>query len=264
MLLYKIVRLAGDHGVSVFPPEDRELEPAEDLAGEPMQDLIDKLIIYGYSPVTARHIINAWAYHAKYDLNQLPRGVRVFCEMCMKQMAVPIRQPGPGFWEYVIQIAVAAALILALYLWVTLDVDENMIFPGHKWAYVMKYQERLWQGEIMWVSAGQEGIYERGADLGDVLVEHRRRDIHIDRWLDTMLFYGRLRLEGRRLIFYHEYRWIFFNVFFCGGLSNLGHGRYRLREGGNDPYKPRGLWLRPGGDWGTPEYEGCWQEFWWL
>lgn len=264
MILYKIIRLVGDHGTSVFPVEDQQLEPAEDLAGEPMQDLINIIIGYGYPPDTARHIINAWAHHAKYDLHQLPRGVRVFCEMCIQQLKVPIQQPGPGFWEYVIQIAVIAAVVLALYLWVTLDKDIGVTFGSHPWAYAMKYEERLWQGEVLFVSAGQEGVYEQGGELWSGSYEHRRDEAYIDRKLDRLLFYRRFVLSGRKLVFFHEYRWIYWDVYFCGVLTKISDRRYRLREPGYDPYKPRGRWLRPGGDMFTPEYEGAWQKWWWL
>ncbi len=263
-MLYKIVLMCADHGVSVFPPEDQELPEPVDLAGEPIRIMIRKLLLYGYTQSQAYHILSAWAYHAKYDLHQLPRGVRVYCEMCIKQLPVPIPPETVALWPFALVAAVAAAVYLGLYLWVTLDVEKGQRFRGHPWAYVMLYQERLWQGEILNVGYKQLGYYEQGGELGNVLVENKRNFMYIDRRLDMFMIYRRLVLEGRRLIFYHMYRFTWWAVFYCGVLTNIGDRLYKLREGGSDPYKPGGPWSRPGGRMFTPEYEGCWQEFWWL
>ncbi len=264
MRLYKILRLVGDHGVSVFPPEDQELPPIEETAGEPMSDIIRRIMLKGYTEHEAFLMVQAWAYHARHDLNQLARGVRVFTEMCAEQIPVRMVPAPPIAWGIILGIAVLVALALGLYLWATLDVEKGRAFGTHKWAYVMRYEERLWQCEVLSVLANQEGIYEQGGYLGAVLARADREVWFAGVKADRFMFFRGLVLKGRRLVFFHEYRWIFWNVFWCGMLTNIGAGRYRLREGGYDPYKPRGLWLRPGGNWGEADYEGCWQKLWWL
>lgn len=264
MKLYKILNVLGDHGVSVFPSEELELPPVEYSAGEPMTDLIRQIIMRGYTEHEAYLMVQAWAYHAKTDLHQLARGVRVFCEMCVER--IPVRMPPaePLTWMFIVTAAVAAAIALGLYLWVTLDQEINVRFGDHEWAYLMSYKERLWQGEIFVVGLKQRGIYEQGGDLGAVIVDHERNVGYVGRRDWIWLKPGAVVLEGRKVVFYHVYRLKGFWVYFCGLASEFASGLYRLREGGRDPYKPTGPWSRPGARWGRPEYEGCWREWWWF
>lgn len=264
MKLYKIGKLKADHGVSVFPPELQELPPPEDAMAEPIRDLINNLKLYGYSEDQAYKIISAWAYHAKHDLNQAARGVRVFCEMCIHQLPKPIPPTPPAWHGFALLVAIFAAVALGLYLWVTLDKEIGIPFPGHPWAYLMSYQERLWQGEILNVGSRQMGYYEQSAEIGGTVLEHARGKSKVggDDWFWFEL--GSLVLKGRRIIFYHFYMISGFYVEFCGVMTNVGVGLYKLREGGDDRFKPRGPWSRPGSRWGTAAYEGCWGKWWWL
>ncbi|MBA7713260.1 hypothetical protein ES703_122260 [subsurface metagenome] len=264
MLLYKILKMVGDHGVSVFPPEEQELPPIEVTAGEPMSDIINRIILKGYTNYDARLAVQAWAYTAKYDLNQAARGVRVFCEMCAAE--IPLKHPPvePITWGLITLVAVIAAVALGLYLWVTLDQELNVTFGSHPWAYVMMYQERLWQGEILNVGYRQMGYYEQGALFGAVVQSHDRGSSRVG-GTDWIWFKpGSMVLEGRRILFYHVYRFSGFYLYFCGVMTKVGTGLYKLREGGRDTFKTRGPWSRPGGRMFTPEYEGCWGEWWWL
>jgi len=263
-MLYKVRRIVGDHGVSVFPPEDQELPESEELAGDPWIENFRKLRFLGFTDAQAGMALKAWAYHAKHTLHQGAVGVRVFVEQCVNETTLHVMPPEPIAWSLVMLVAVIVAVALGLYLWVTLDVEKNKYFGSHKWAYVMKYEERLWQGEIFAVLANGEGVYEVGGELFSGSFEHRRNDVYLGRLLDRFLFYRRFRLEGRRLVFYHEYRWVFWDAFWVGCLTHIRGRKYRLRKGGDDPYKPRGLWFRPGGPWGTPQYRGCWEKWWWL
>lgn len=264
MKLYKVIRLVGDHGVSVFPPDDKELPESDELAGDPWADNFRRLRLLGFTDYQAGHALKAWAYHAKYELHQGAAGIRRFVEQCVAETARQQVPPQPIVWGLVALVALIVAVALGLYVWVYLDKKLGVTFGAHKWAYVMTYQESLWQAEVLFVSAGQEGVYEKCGDLGPVLDEHRRNAAYIDRKLDRVWFNRRLRLAGRRLLFFHEYRWIYWDVYFCGVLTHLSSRRYRLREGNYDPYKPRGRWLRPGGNFGAPDYEGCWGPWWWL
>lgn len=270
MMLYKIVRLVGDHGVSVFPAEGKSPPPDQDLSADLQQFFIFQITAKGYSSYEAKMALEAWAAHARSiwpvlaPPPEIARGVKVFTEMCIRDLPMKGLPPAPPLWGIVIGVAVIVAAALGLYLWVTLDKKLGVTFGSHKWSYVMRYEERLWQGEILNVGYKQLGYYEQGGELWSGTYEHRRREAYIGRWLDRMLFFRRFVLAGRRLIFFHEYRWIYWDVFFCGVLTNIGNRLYKLREGGSDPYKPRGPWSRPGGRMFTPEYEGCWQEFWWL
>lgn len=264
MKLYKIIRMVGDYGVSVFPPEEKELPPVEETAGEPMTDLIQKIVAKGYTEHEAYWAVQAWAYHARYDLNQAARGVRIFCEMTAKQIPFKEIPAEPITWGIIIGVAVIAAVALGLYAWVVLDQELNVTFGSHPWAYLMTYQERVWQGEILNVGYKQEGYYEQSVPLDVPVSDYDRGSSRVG-GRDWFWFWpGGVVLEGRRIIFYHFYRLTGFNVEFCGVLTNIGSRLYKLREGGDDPFKPRGSWSRPGGRWGTPEYEGCWGEWWWL
>ncbi len=264
MKLYKIIKMVGDHGVSVFPPEEKELPEPVDLAGEPIAELIRKIMVKGYTQHEAYWAIQAWAYHAKYDLHQAAAGVRVFCELCAAEIPAKGVPPEPITWSIIIGVAVIAAVVLGLYLWVTLDKELNVTFGTHPWAYLMSYQERVWQGEILGVGYKQIGYYERSLLIVPNASSH---DVGSSRvgGRDWFWFWpGGLVFEGRRILFYHFYRITGFYVEFCGVMTHVGAGLYKLREGGDDPFKPWGPWTRPGGRWGTPEYEGCWLEFWWL
>lgn len=264
MILYKILQVRYDHGVSVFPPEDKELPAPEDAMAEPIRDLINNLKLYGYSEDQAYKIISAWAYHAKHDLHQTARGVRVFCEMCIRELPRPAPLTPPPWYGLALLVAVIAAVALGLYLWVYLDDELAVTTGGHPWAYLMRYQEHLWQGEILNVGYKQIGLYERGGDFGLSMESHDRG---VGRYPDKDWIWitpGRLDLRGRRLIFYHVYRIRGFYLRFLGVLTHLGYDLYKLREGGEDRYKPRGPWSRPGGRWGKEDYEGCWQKWWWF
>lgn len=264
MKLYKLIKLVGDRGISVFPKEGMDLPEPVDLAGEPMRVLINQLQLYGYTEEQARWIISAWAYAAKENLNQGPRGVRVFCEMCLRQLPKPIPPAPPPYWILAALVACIAAVALGLYIWVTLDQEKNITFGGHRWAYIMSYEERLWQAEILNVGTKQMAYYEREGEFGEVVLRHDR-DVGGARFRDVILLKpGRVWLAGRRYIFYYEYRFTVFFVHYCGLLTHLGYGLYKLRLGGDDPYKPVGPWSRPGGRWGTPPYAGCWQDWWWF
>lgn len=264
MKLYKIRSLKADHGVSVFPPEEQELPPPEEAMAEPIRDLINNLMLYGYTEGQAYKILSAWAYHAKYDLNQTARGVRVYCEMCIQQLPKPVPTVPPVWHALALLVAVAAAAALGLYLWVTLDKEIGVSFGSHPWAYLMSYQERLWQGEILNVGTRQMGYYEKSAEIRGTVLQHARGTSKVGGrdWIWFVL--GSLVLEGRRILFYHVYMISGFYVEFCGVMTNVGVGLYRLREGGDDRFKPWGPWSRPGGRWGQETYEGCWQQFWWL
>lgn len=264
MKLYKVLTVVAHHAVSVFPPEDQELPESEELAGEPITELIRRIMARGYTSHEARLAITAWAYHAKYDLHQGAVGIRVFCEQCAREIPIKGIPPEPWFWGVVLAVAVFVAVAMGLYVWAILDPDFNVPFGGHEWAYLMVYEEHLWQGEIFVVGTLQTGVYELGGDLGlsidriDRNVDHERRKDWIE--LKPSMVY----LEGRRIIFYHVYHFVGFRCFYCGVLSQFAVGLYKLREAGVDPYLPTGPWSRPGTRWGTPGYEGCWGRWWWF
>lgn len=264
MKLFKILNVVGNRGVSVFPPEDQDMPPAEDMMEEPIGRLVRQIVTKGYTAQEAHLAIQAWAYHAKYDLNQAPRGVRTFCEMCVREIPVKGFPAPPVFWGAVVAVAVLAAVALGLYVWVALDQEYNVRFGTHPWAYLLSYNERLWQGEILNVGYRQEGLYEQGPSFGSVLQRQQRGASRV-RGVDWFWFRpGALVLEGRKVIFYHVYQITGFKVSFCGVMSKFGYRLYKLRSGGYDRYKPRGPWTRPGGRFGTPEYQGSWVRWWWL
>jgi len=256
--------MVGDHSKSMFAPEYYKPPSIPDMAGEPMNDLINRLIFWGYTPEQARHIITAWAAHAKYDLNQAPRGVRVFCEMAMSSMPRPDVQHPSVFWPLVIAVAAAAAIALALYLWVELDNTPFAHFSGHEWAYVATYQETVYIAEIIAVGPWGKPMYEIGAPLGDVLAYSERNASYLSRWLDRLHFYMSLKHEGRPSIFYHRYLWHHWDCFFLDVLYEVSPGLYRMKSKSLDPYAPERGWFRPGGRMYTPQYEGCWKDWWWL
>ncbi len=264
MKLYKIIKLIGDHGVSVFPPADQELPESEELAGEPMTELIQKIMFKGYTNHEARLALTTWAYHAKFDLNQAARGVRVYCEMCVSQIPMKAMPAEPITWGIIFGVAVIAAVALGLYVWAALDQEFNVYFGAHEWAYLMTYEQQLWQGEVFAVSSKQEGVYEQGTFLGEEIQSIDRNlsgELRAD-WI--WLKPGGLVLEGRKPILYHVYRFTSFKVYFCGLMEHWFSDFYRLREGGDDPYKPVGVWTRPGGRHYQDTYEGCWGEWFWL
>ena len=264
MKLYKIRAVLCDHAVSVFPAEEQELPPPEDLAGEPITRLIKEITLKGYTAHEARLAITAWAYHAKYDLHQGAVGVRVFCEQCARQIPLKDYPAEPIAWGLILLVAAIVAVALGLYVWAVLDPDINVMLGTHPWAYLLAYREQIWQGEIFVVSAEQRGVYERGGDLG-ISIESITRNVGARYRYDYIsLISGRIVLKGRKPILYHVYRIKGFKVYFCGVLTEFATGLYRLREGGDDPYKPTGIWTRPGGRWGTPEYAGCWKKWWWF
>lgn len=264
MKLYKLRRMCFDHGVSVFPPEDKDLPDPPELAGEPWSENFRRLRFLGFTDYQAGHALKAWAYHAKYELHQSEQGIRRFVTNCVSETAAYKMPAEPVAWGLIILVACVVAVALGLYLWVTLDVESSVHKMGHKWAYVMSYQEYLWQAELLFVSAAQKGVYEQCGDLGSVVAIHQRDTGPKPDPNDIFFFHERLYLKGRRLIFYHWYKFHWWAVFYCGVLTHLSGRRYTLRPGGREPYMVKGPWLRPGGDWGTPEYRGCWQEWWWL
>jgi len=264
MKLYKICRMIGDHSTSMFAPTTTEVPTPEVMAGEPMMDLIRKLMIYGYTEQQAYYIIQAWAAHAKFDLNQAARGVRVYCEMNMSQLPHPEAIAAVSFWPIVLAVAAVVVVGAGLYLWVELGVEQDVIFSGHPWAYVMTYEEKLWQGEVYHVFPDGRAVYEKWpVPLGSMVILDRRVR-YVGYYLDQMWFYGALVHEGRPTIFYHRFPWTLWEVCYCGVLESMSYGMYRLREGGRDRFLPPGPWYRPGGRIGTPEYEGCWKDWWWL
>lgn len=264
MKLYKLLSMRADHGVSVFPKRETEMPPPEEIMAEPIHDLIRQVMGKGYTEQEAYLAVQAWAYHAKADLHQSARGVRIFCEMCAREISARPLPPEPIAWTLIILAAVIAAIALGLYLWVVLDKDVNVLFGGHEWAYIMRYEESIWQAEIVAVSNTQVGYYEKGGPFGSVITSETRniRGVFGRDWFEFAPF--TVFLEGRKLIFYHVYDFRGFNVQFLGFMVNVGFGLYKLKPEGIDPYKPTGFWRRPGGPWGTPEYDGCWKQWWWL
>lgn len=264
MKLYKILKMVGNRGVSVFPPETQVLPPVEQTAGEPMLDIIRKVVGKGYTEHEAYMAIQAWAYHAKYDLNQAAAGIRTFCDMCAREIQFKEVPPEPITWTIIIGVAVLAAVALGLYVWAVLDQEKNVTFGSHPWAYLMKYNERLWLGEILNVGSEQRGYYEQSISFDVPMSSHERGRARVG-GRDWFWFWpGGIVLEGRRIVFYHFYQIFGFYVEFCGVLTRLSPTLLKLRDGGNDPFKPYGPWSRPGGRIFTPEYEGCWVEWWWL
>jgi len=264
MKLFKLVRLVGDHSKSMFEPEFYKPPSIEVMAGEPMTDLINRLVFWGYTPYQAQMCIQAWAAHAKFDLNQAPRGVRVYCEMCMSSMPKPGEFAPQYFWPIVIAIAAIAAVGLALYLWVELDTEMFAHFGAHPWAYVATYQQRMYIAEIISVGPRGTPTYEIGASLGNVIAWHEWGASYVDRWLDRLHFYMALKHEGRPTIFYHRFLWHHWDGAYLGLMYPIGPRLYRLKGNPGDPYAPGELWYRPGGRMYTPQYEGCWKDWWWL
>lgn len=264
MKLYKLISIKGDRGVSVFPERDDPMPPPEDLMADPISDMVRQIQMKGYTGKEAYLAIQAWAWHAKHDLLQGARGVRIFCEQCVREIPTKGIPAEPIAWGLIIVIAVIVAVALGLYLWVVLDRDMNFTFGSHEWAYIMRYQESLWQSEIKAVSDKQVGYYEKGGPFGAV-VGGETLNLGGEFGRDYVaLKPGGIYLTGRRLIFYHDYQFRGFFMRFLGYTINIGMGLYRLKSEYSDKYKPRGFWRRPGGPWGTPEYEGCWKEWWWL
>lgn len=262
--LFKIKMMAYNHGVSVFPPETQTLPPIEETAGEPMLDIIRKIMQKGYTEHEAYLAIQAWAYHAKFDLNQLARGVRVYCEKCASEIPFKEIPKEPITWTLIAAVASLAAVALGLYVWVVLDQEYNLRAWGHEWAYLMTYEERIWQAEIFNVGRKQEGMYERQVVFPGWISEHRR-DPNPRIREDQLWCRGWcVNLEGRHPILYHVYQVTGFWVYFCGVMHAVGSSFYKLNKGGDDPYKPRGIWTRPGGRYGTSEYDGCWKKWWWF
>jgi len=264
--LYKILNVVGDRGISVFPPAEQVLPTVTESAGEPLSELIRKIVQKGYTYEEAYHALQAWSYHAKHDLHQFAAGVRFYCEYCVRELPlkIPTIPPEPVLWGVVLLVAVIAAVALALYVWAVLGQELNIRFGTHDWAYLMSYQERFWSGEILNVGHMQEGVYEQGFLFRDPVVRHTRGEPGMPR-RDWIWFKpGDVTLEGRRPILYHVYRVSGFYLFFCGVMSKFGHKTYKLRKGGNDPFKPTGPWMRPGEMMDMPDYRGCWVPWWWF
>ncbi|GAJ08475.1 unnamed protein product, partial [marine sediment metagenome] len=208
--------------------------------------------------------IRAWAYHARVDLHQGAVGVRVFCERCAAEIPFKAYPAQPVAWGVILLVAAIVAAALALYVWAVLDQEFNVPFGTHPWAYLMVYEEHLWQGEIFVTGAARTGVYELGGDFGLSIDEIARNVGHEPRidWIG--LKPGAVWLEGRHPILYHFYQFTGFKCYYCGMLRNFGVGLYKLREGGQDPYLRWSFWVRPGTRWGTPGYEGCWKKWWWF
>lgn len=264
MLLYKLLRTVGDYSCSVWPPAERVVEPVEVLAGDPLVELIGKLTMYGYSERQARLIIVAWAAHAKYDLNQGPQGVKVFCEMCMRRLPRPEALATVEFWPVILAAAAVAAVAAAIYLWINLGHEAGQIRIFPEGVYVMRYGERLWQAELLMVSPKQIAVYERGFDFDGRLVGIERNVYFIQRPCDNLMWYNTYVLEGRDMGLWKRISYFMWIAYFCGKLTHVTGSLYRFDEPGKDPYARPGPWIRPGGRHGTKEYDGFWQGSWWL
>lgn len=267
MKLFKILSVQGSTTRSIFPPKPVELPEVPEWAGlDPWQELIRRLMLRGYTFEQAGWILQAWAYHAKADLNQLSRGVITYCQMMERNLPMPPTGPGVSFWPLVLLAAAVAAIGVAVYLWEDPEEDENYRRPGHPWVYLMSYNERLWQAEIKRVTGRGIGLYDRGGEYGDVLVAHDRNVPGSERGTDLFNFSGALVSEGRPLVFWHRFYWHAWVVFYCGLLDQVRPDIYVLREGGRDPYRQPNGWIRPGDQWGTLGYEGAWRGlgFWWM
>lgn len=265
MKLYKILKMVGDKGVSVFPPEEQEFPESAYFVPWEWNQNFAVLRALGFTDAQAGKALKCWEWTARYTLGQGPEGCRLFVKRCLHEISGSPPTVPFEFWPIVMLFAAIAATALALYLWVTLDKELNYTFGAHEWAYLMSYQERLWQGEVLTVGSKQIAYYERGALFGNVVSSHDRGSSSVGGRDWIWFLPGLMVLEGRRLIFYHVYRFSGFYVRFLGVMTKVGAGLYKLREGGEDRYKPYGPWSRPGGRWGTADYEGCWQpDWWWL
>lgn len=286
MKLYKIENVLGHRGISVFAPDvdpglveagmhdvplavvlaryGEKIFPPHELPAEPIARMIKTIVAKGYTKHEAFLAIEAWARHARMDLNQGAVGVRVYCEKCAAEIPLKQYPAQPVVWGVILAVAVIAAVALALYVWVVLDQEFNVPFGTHEWAYLMTYQEHLWQGEILNVGSKQEAYYELGGDFG-LSIDRIDRNVGAEPrrdWIELKTTH--VFLEGRHPILYHVYRFTGFRCYFCGVMTKVGTRLYRLREGGSDPYKPTGPWSRPGTRWGTPNYDGCWKRWWWF
>jgi len=289
MKLYKVVRYHYDHSVSVFEPEPLDplpymgndhkllydqirrimLEPGWIVpdpvpAGDPIRRLVLQLKQYGLTEAQGYKVVSGWAHHAKYNHNQSPRGVRIFCEMALAKLPRPEMLPDTRIYPFVLLAALTAAVIGALYLWIKLDDEQNLVTSGHEWMYLMTYEERVWIAEVLKTNKYGRGTYEHWGDLGDGLVWVERNSLFIERILDKIWFNHSLIIQGRPTVFYHRFSFSHFDAFYCGRLFEYAPNRYALEKTDNDPYLPGRSWSRPGGPMGTPEYEGCWRDWPWY
>jgi hypothetical protein len=264
MKLYKVWILTGDRGVSIFPTEDDPNVPPIEATAFPYKELLIELMKKGYSGDEVLKIFAAWFYYYQQVMKVYPTEVYEAVAEAIHEMPNRAPPPEPIAWAIVAAVAVAAAVVLGLYVWAVLEHKYDVAFGNHPWAYFMSYEERLWQGEIWGVSAKGVGLYERCGEFGEV-ISGVIRNIGGEKGRDWIEFKpGRVVLKGRHPILYHEYRFIGCHVYFCGLLEQTAAGLYVLRKGGSDTFKPAGPWTRPGGFCGTPTYQGCWQEWWWL
>lgn len=263
MMLYKLKRMTGDHTSSLFEPSYVDVSDPPELRADIYRQIYMRLLEAGYTAEQTEAIMHMYYAHATYNLGiaySADRWAYIYGEV--QKLPKITYPPLPGVWAALIVVGAFALVAAGLYAWMQFESERLRIYPIHDWAYVMRYEERLFSAEIWAVSDRGEGAYELVGEVPGPVCEIKRNYTVHPPSQDLLMFFNTMQFQGRYFILWHRWSWIWWGAVFCGALTRVDADLFVLRKGGNDFYVQPPGWRRPGGRVGTPTYKGVWTAKW--
>lgn len=263
MMLYKIKRMAGDHTSSLFKPSFVDVSDPPELRAEVYRPIYLWVLEAGYTAEQAEAIISMYYAHATYNLGiaySSDKWGYIYGQV--RNLPAVTYPPVIGIWPALMAVGAVALVAAGIYAWTQFESERLRIYPIHDWAYVMRYEERLFSAEIWAVSPKGKGAYELVGEVPGPVIEIKRNQTVHTPSQDLLMFFNTMQFQGRYFILWHRWSWVWWGAVFCGALTQVDADLYILRKGTHDFYVQPPGWRRPGGRVGTPTYNGVWRAGW--
>lgn len=243
---------------SLLPPRDPE--PAEEAPTEAAvispvgQQLIDLMVALGWSPAHAASYYRSlftyfWYTVGIHDVAGVNARISAWISTHLAPAVARVRGAQPaGLPPQAIYFAVVVGIALVIILLVAPEFEDRYTWVPPCNLYLGTYNEQLWWFTLVAVSLEQIPIYRAVSYSGAVITARTYEYITPPTVTDRLHFWGTLIFECWQIPWYRQYRALWADCEYLGLLSHITAELYALRQGGHDPWAPRGPIVIPVGE----------------
>lgn len=259
MKLFKIVDMLGAHTRSALDPSGNRPAPPEMFEMFEAKQIFLILTEQGFAASEQYAWMSAMFHHQWNVMGLKPSQAWKVTLSAVEAMKKP--EPFPLLTPPVIYFAVAFAAVVIVMVVFNPTFTDDYKYKAPPTMYLMTYRERVWLAELHGISPEGVGYYQRGIDLGEVLLAHQQNHPFTFGNIDRLFFLGTHTPMARKLLIFHIFQWWWWDCKYIGLMTQSHREVYKLRGGVKDPDLPLGPYQRPGGDIFTPEYEGIYIDY---